>query len=376
MPSFNSQQLDEKLQLYYRFIEKSGPPDVLVVGSSRALRGVDPLTLQTALDKVGYPDATVFNLGINGATAQVVDLLLRQILTPDQLPRLVVWADGARAFNSGTPDVTYNGIVASEAYQQLRAGTLPIPHRSEAAAAPAPATLNTTLTESYQAIDRWLSDQLGQLSGQPENRDPLKQRVQQGLTAFLPQMSEPLAPVVQARSGDRVSEILQTGKDLPDELGFLSLAAQFNPATYYQKYARVLGAYDSDYEDFQIQGVQETALQSLLEFTAASNIPVVFVNLPLTEDYLDPVRQRYEQEFRDYMVQTSLNHSGLLFRDLSEQWITRYGYFSDPSHLNRYGAYAVAKQLAQDAKIPWLESKPPASSESAQTISSRPAKVE
>ncbi len=357
LPTFNSQQLDQKLQLYYRFLEKHGAPDVLIVGSSRALRGIDPIALQKALKDLGYADDKVFNLGINGATAQVVDLLIQQILTTEQLPRLILWADGARAFNSGTTDVTYNGIVASEAYRQLLAGTLPIP-TSEVATVPTPAQptpINKSLADSYASIDRWLSQKLGEITGHQTDRDRLKQWTQQGLTAFLPSSDpEVLQPVVNAQSGDRVSQILQAGQTLPDETGFLSLGAQFNPATYYQKYARVLGSYDSDYENFQVKGDQENALKALLKFTQASKIPVVFVNLPLTEDYLDPTRLEYEQEFRDYMVKLSLKHPGFIFRDLSEQWTTRYSYFSDPSHLNRYGAYAVANKLAQDVKIPWL----------------------
>jgi poly-D-alanine transfer protein DltD len=121
----------------------------------------------------------------------------------------------------------------------------------------------------------------------------------------------------------------------------------------------VLGAYDSDYANFRISGVQADALQSLLRFTQSSQIPVVFINLPLTEDYLDPVRLEHEQAFQDYMVQLGLTQPGFIFRDLSQQWTTQYSYFSDPSHLNRYGAHAVSLKLAQDAKIPWTKLKQP-----------------
>jgi hypothetical protein len=359
LPTFNSHQLDEKLLLYYRYLEKFGPPDVLVVGSSRALRGVDPLALEAALTDLGYVDAKVFNFGINGATAQVINVLVQQILTPEQLPRLILWADGARAFNSSTDDVTYNGIVASAAYQQLLAGTLPIPRQTdEPIAAPVQQpSVNDSLTTSYQSIDRWFSEKLGSISGTHPERDRLKSWLQQGMSRFLPVASEPLpAELDSPDPGTRPAKSLQANQPLPDETGFLSLAMQFNPATYYQKYARVLGAYDSDYRDFQISGNQEKALQSLLKFAQANQIPLVFVNLPLTEDYLDPVRLEYEQEFRDYMVQLSLNQPGFVFRDLSERWTTQYSYFSDPSHLNRYGAHAVSINLAQDVKIPWRQS--------------------
>ena len=44
---------------------------------------------------------------------------------------------------------------------------------------------------------------------------------------------------------------------------------------------------------------------------------------------------------------------GLIFRDYSELLLTKPDFFSDPSHLNRYGAYKVSNQLAQDPLIPW-----------------------
>ncbi|NJN75278.1 MAG: hypothetical protein HC796_02225 [Synechococcaceae cyanobacterium RL_1_2] len=41
----------------------------------------------------------------------------------------------------------------------------------------------------------------------------------------------------------------------------------------------------------------------------------------------------------------------------SEQWQQKYELFSDPSHLNRYGAKQVALQLAQDPMLIWPQSK-------------------
>ncbi|MBD3882945.1 DUF1574 domain-containing protein [Phormidium tenue FACHB-886] len=354
LPSFNSHQFDDKLKLYYRFLEENGkPPDILVLGSSRALRGIDPVALKQAIAELGYTDVTIFNFGINGATAQVADLVLQQMLTPDQLPRLILWADGARAFNSGATDVTYNGIVASEGYQQLLAGTFPIPHAADQAAPQRVASgLNTTLTSSYESLDRWLSNQLAQLSGTYEERDRLKHSLQQGFTQLVPLPAEAVPGNNQPLATPSAAQPLVN----PD--GFLSLAAQFNPATYYQKYARVIGQYDSDYEDFQIAGRQAAALQSLLQYTQSHNVPVVFVNLPLTEDYLDPFRRQHEQTFKDFMVELSLQQPSLTFRDLGDLWTTQYSYFSDPSHLNRYGAYAVSERLAQDPLIPWAGKKP------------------
>ena len=378
LPTFNSRQFDDKLKLYYRFLAEHGkPPDILILGSSRALRGIDPVALKQSIAKLGYTDATIFNFGINGATAQVADLVLQQVLPADQLPRLIIWADGARAFNSGGTDVTYNGIIASEGYQQLSAGTFPVAQLAAATPAPPKPTansINVTLTSSYESVDRWLSDQLGKLSGTYPKRDRLKHFMQQGFAQLVPVSAaapgsdqadlQPAASSIEnpsaatSPSSALAPNSSASNQPLVNPDGFLSLAVQFNPATYYQKYAKVTGQYDGDYENFRISGRQEAATRSLLQFTHAHNIPVVFVNLPLTEDYLDPFRHQQEQTFKDFMVNLSIRQPGLTFRDLGDLWTTQYGYFSDPSHLNRYGAYAVSKRLAQDPLIPWVSGKP------------------
>ncbi|MFQ3615844.1 MAG: DUF1574 domain-containing protein [Cyanobacteriota bacterium] len=363
-PTFNSRQLDEKLMLYYERLRQTGkPPDVLIVGSSRALRGVDPVALQRELAALGYADVSVFNFGVNGATAQVVDAILRQVLKPNQLPRLILWADGARAFNSGAVDVTYNGIAVSPAYRELLAGTLErpqvLPEDFETPEDPpevaAPPTIHTTLRDSYQNIDRWLSQQLGQRSAVFGQRDRLKDALQQRVRPGSPSAvtAAPAVPTPSRLPADSAESLVEAGRDLIDFDGFLPLALRFNPATYYQEYARVQGRYDGDYTDFRIEGVQAAAFQSVLRLAGDRNIPVIFVNLPLTDEYLDPVRRQHEQTFRQYLLRADLDSPSLVFRDLGEIWLDQYDYFSDPSHLNRYGAFAISRRIAQDPMIPW-----------------------
>lgn len=376
-PTFNSWQLDQKIALYYEQLAQSGTPDVLVVGSSRALRGVDPAALQQSLEALGYSDVTIFNFGVNGATAQVVNLILQQVLTPEQLPRLILWADGARAFNSGREDITYNGIVASDGYQQLAQGTLPnlapsppppvegVGTASNPETAAASGGIGASLNASYRSMDEWLSDRLGQVSSVHQERDRLKEWVWQRLATVVPQSDAEGDRTRQPSSEEAQIEaaaLPMTDENMVDFDGFLSLAVRFNPGTYYQKYARVAGSYDSDYEGFRLQGQQDQAFQSLVQFTQAEGIPLVFVNLPLTTEYLDPVRMAHEQEFRQYMLNAAMNHEGFIFRDLGMLWPSEFDYFSDPSHLNRYGAYEVSNRLAQDPLMPWSQVKPGTSS--------------
>lgn len=362
--TFNSHQLDQKLLLYRQQLETAGLPDVLVIGSSRALRGVDPVALRERLAELGYDDVDVFNFGVNGATAQVVELILLRLLTPDQLPPLIIWADGARAFNSGSLDITFNGIVASEGYRDLADGKPPLSTDAQTQARHDNTDrAKLSITESYERLDRWLSDQLANLSSTFTERDRVKHLLQTQLTGWLPEDSivrgpDPTTSAVaesQAAIEGAVSSLSE--EVLVDEDGFLPLSVRFNPATYFQTYARVSGEYDSDYQNFQLLGTQEQALDAIVEFTHKHDISLVFVNLPLTDEYLDPTRMQYEQDFKRYMVGTAVSQ-GLIFRDLSEDWLTQYDFFSDPSHLNRYGAYQVSQTIAQDPMIPWNKANP------------------
>jgi hypothetical protein len=357
-PSFSSQQMNEKLALYHQRLEESGPPDVLIIGSSRALRGVDPAALKRELAALGYGDLSIFNFGVNGATAQVVDLTIRRALEPHQLPRVIIWADGARAFNSGRVDVTFNAIAASEGYRELGRRNPDVVETTEAeengdelAAGDDPTPIGEALRDSYQALDATLSNQLGERSAIYADRDQVKALVRDYLLTPL------VAPIALSIDEDAAA---QNTSDMPipegsriDFDGFLALDVRFNPATYYQLYARVAGAYDSDYENFGLEGDQTAAFQRLLNYTQEQQIPVIFVNTPLTDEYLDGYRTDAEEAFLKMMLQYSATEAGFIFRDLGQVWTNRYDYFSDPSHLNRYGAYQVSVRIAQDPMIPW-----------------------
>ena len=336
-PSFKSQQLNEKLALYDWHVAEHGAPDMLVFGSSRALRGVDPTALRRALGTLGYEDVSVFNFGVNGATAQIADLVVRQLLANYPPPKLIIWADGARAFNSSRVDVTFNAIATSEGYQQLITGEL-FPENNGDVTGP---TLNPAqqLNRFYTRTDQQLSDALGRISSAYGERARL-QKVTQTSLANPNNPSKPTA-------------VNPTETDLIDADGFLPLAIQFNPATYYLAHPRVAGAYDGDYKAFQIDGPQANALKRLLAYTQAEGVTITFVNTPLTDEYLDPARLEVEGRFQRYMLQLAAQEPGLLYRDLGQLWPQRYDYFSDPSHLNRFGAYQLSNRLAQDPMIPW-----------------------
>ena len=344
LPSFNSQQLNEKLALYRRRVAQSGPPDILIIGSSRALRGVDPAALRQALAARGEEDLSIFNFGVNGATVQVVDLVVRRLIPPDQLPQMVVWADGARAFNSGRTDVTFNAIATSEGYRQLEEGTA-----SGGIEDLALGSLADLLKVRAQATDRQLSEFFGQASSTYLHRGKIRTALSQSAGSILPTLS---SEAQNTQTGDTPTG-LPSETSLIDFDGFLALSTRFNPATYYNDHARVAGAYDGDYKSFRMNGKQSEALSALLQFADEKQLPIVFVNTPLTDEYLDSRRREAEQEFRQYLSEVAALNPEFTFKDLGQLWPQRYDYFSDPSHLNRYGAYQVSQRLAQDPLIDW-----------------------
>ena len=386
--SFSSDLLNEQLELYLSYVATVGPPDVLIVGSSRALQGVDPKALKQSLAQKGRSGLTVFNFSVNGATAQVVDFQLRRLLIPQQLPQMIVWADGVRAFNSGRDDRTFNSIVASEGSKLLAAGIRPkLPEdepnvnpqcyrfpqpcrgsfqKSQLSTASTATKSELKLASTTTNLDRRLSPSLG--AGFSVEGHPLKQLALPPLQAFDNAATSDLKPIATSVAFQQAQYLPVSapatiargpGGELADSIdsnGFMPMSARYNPNTYYDDRAYVSGRFDRDYEDFNLGGKQAQAFNSVIAFVKSRKIPLVFVNLPLTDDYLDGTRRYADQQFRQRMQQLS-RQKGFAFRDFSQRWPSRNEYFLDPSHLNRYGAIAVSRLIAADTSITWPRPK-------------------
>jgi hypothetical protein len=334
--SFNNSLLEQKLAQYKLHCAKNGVPDILIVGSSRALRGVDPAVFRQNLIS-NNANLQIYNFGINGATAQVVDLILRQLLDPEMLPRMVLWADGARAFNSGRSDRTYEAIISSDRYRKL-APTLGLKNSTNPFV-----QIQSSVQTSYQTVDTAIEAKLAEISPAYRHRDQVKNL----LRIKLPDLAQIADPHQATTSNDPAASINE--KDINAD-GFLPLKLQFDPATYYQKYTKVSGDSDGDYVNFQLQGNQDVALQQTIDLLATYKIPLVFINLPLSDIYLDGFRHQHEIAFKAYM-QRMMATNRLIFVDMDGLLNTKYDRFSDPSHLNQAGAQDVSEYLTQIKEI-------------------------
>lgn len=283
-PPLGNDVLDEQLALYLSYVASFGPPDVMVIGSSRALQGINPQILQQRLPQRSIDSLRVYTFAVNGATAQVVSLILRRLLTADQLPHMIIWAGGSRSFNSGRVDRTFARILESPGYVALQSGDRP-------------------------SIKR-LADET----------------------------------VLNRPGSFPISDI--------NSYGFLAIEDIFDPNTYYLSFPRVAGVYDSTYQRFNLNGVQTVSFRAIVTFTRNNDIPLVFVNLPLSTDYLDETRLFYERQFQQFLA-TESRSSDFIVIDLLQEWPGRNDIFADPSHLNQFGAAQVAIKLTEDPSIPW-----------------------
>lgn len=349
LPSFNAKQLDAQLALYRKRLKTDGkPPDILIVGSSRALRGIDPSAIAQTIASRGYPEVSIFNLGINGSTAQVVEFVICQVLTPGELPKIIIWGDGSRAFNNGRLDITFNAVAASQGYKEVlkRANERKINENSSVVNKNSTENNMTNITDinSQQVANQILNEYLANLSLGYQKREEIKK-------LFLDNLNNlNLIHNTQKNNNSPGAE-----NNINQFNGFLPISMKFDAKTYYQKYPKVFGAYDNDYKDFHLEGMQHNALNSILQFTQKQQIHIIFINMPLTTDYLDSFRSKYERKFKRYMLRNARQNPNLTYRDFSRTWTEMDQYFSDPSHLNRYGSRELSQRLATDMIIPWLK---------------------
>jgi hypothetical protein len=320
--SFGQAVLDRQLLRFLAYEAAWGSPDVLIVGSSRALQGVDPEPFSTA--KLG-----AFNLGVNGATAQVVDGLLRQVLRPDQLPRSVVWADGLRAFNDSRRDRTYEQLIASPGYVAALAGQRPsLPIEA------------VQVTWGCEAPSRTQEGGLQEILS----------AVPTGLPAGLPTGFTGLNPfAIAPAQAAQLPSILQGGSSV--NRGFVAIADRFDPSRYYRRFPKVLGRYDSDYRDLKLDGVQGQALTQLAQHLRQQRVALTVINLPLSSSYLDPIRQEAETSFDQRMLQQAAQSGFSFVNWVADRDLTTDRHFADPSHLNQAGAQAVSQRLIGQGQI-------------------------
>ena len=472
-PSLGQPQLDRQLRRYLAYLKTVGQPDILIVGGQGAAQGVDPLALQESLGDRGYKDLKVFNWGLSDSSAQTVEWLLTELLTTQQLPKLVVWADSSVALNGGRQDSAWGKIQSSPGHRFLARGLRPklsdqeksiaqklgqilrnpIPRAlpdSVMALARSPLDWSSSLKSNTKAdaktpfkFDQAMVEQAVNVAGVVEiaqaapvlvdSRDrvlpilrpqkPLPatasthanglgnstgdaatvqaettgfrlvnwcrnangpcqtqegqspsalvepavpawlrqtQAAQEARRQRAGQLNQPRASrsaALQARRSQTSSSVAVPALGLPDwpqsqaskqflqAMGFQSIEQRLESSQTGQPLLR--GDQDSDYRNFSLQGEQNRALHRLVQFGQQQDMAIAFVQLPLSQRYLDIERQSREQSFRTYLdvaaQMTPLN----LVELPGDELFWNDSLFAKPNRLNRYGAAALSWQIGQ-----------------------------
>jgi len=338
-PTLGSAVFDAQLAGYIDYVETYGTPDILIVGSSRSLQGIDPAALRYRLSGQGYDDLKVYNFSVNGATAQVVNFMLSELL-PGDLPEVIVWGDGSRAFNDGRRDRTWESLVASPGYQAMLRGEKPIvasrdPEPAEGATEGA--TEGTVEAEAAIA-EGIITEEI--IAEAAETETVEAEEAEPNLMALL------RTAVQNPQTNKSAASSFLDSLGL-NPWGFAAVSDSFDPSVYYQAFPQVAGQYDGAYSPFTLQGDQTVALAQAAEFVRSQSSQLIFVNLPLSDSYLDAFRRNLEDQFQQFL-QTQSDLNGFQVVDLLTQLQGQSDLFADPSHINRRGAAAIAAQLALD----------------------------
>ena len=255
-----------------------------------------------------------------------------------QLPRLIIWADGLRAFNSGRTDLTYDEIAASTGYKQLQE-TLKNNGSN-------PELISINNTSDAKALNS-VTQAINTLFATSTKRQEIRASVVKSFDRNTHMLSNSEALLA--------STMPSTATAL-DSKGFVAFDVTFDPNIYFRKFSQVPGDYDLDYRNFEPSGAQFDAFANVVDFCRRNNIELLVVNMPLHATYLDGIRTRYEATFNRRMEELALRE-GFTYLDISQSIQNQAELFSDPSHLNKQGAIAIAQMLAQNPKIRWQSLK-------------------
>lgn len=175
----------------------------------------------------------------------------------------------------------------------------------------------------------------------PRPDDPTDHRLQQALTRNASGGDRPFALARQWQQDGWRRWRSPSADTALTPLGFRAVASRWSPTQ-----PPLPGRFDRDSQGLAAD--QQQRLGEVLRWSRQHQRSLIFIDAPLTDAYLDGERQAQQRRFHDW-----LRRQPLPWRDYSRAWPRAYDRFTDPSHLNREGARALAIALAADPQIPW-----------------------
>jgi len=298
---------------------QQGVGDVVIVGSSRARRGVLAPLLREALEKRGLP-SSVKNFSLNAAQAEELELVVRQLVEAQPRPKLLVWAITARELEERERrPSSYVRYLARpthwvSARREGRAGVdgyLPEAIRNEAA------------RWSYVARSRFAVRHLLSGRGTEDDED---QVVESLAGAFVPTSAAP-TPMQGAMPSSALSSKRNASRKVSSARIKKYLGDAYTQRNWPHNY-------------------QAEHLESAVREARRLGVPVLLVEIPVSDQLEKQMPRGTQKKFRRYLAEVGRRHQVpfVPVQDLAASFEPRD--FLEYSHLNYRGSVKYTEALA------------------------------
>lgn len=267
------------------------PIDVVFLGSSVVVQGVDPIAFNDA-----PTDLTSYNAALDGASLRSVEAWARNVVFPSLDPQAVV-------IGITTRDLNDRGVSQQEFYRSLMASN------------------GLQALQPNSGVDRLLNE-IGDLSA---------------LLRIRPFLRQPGTTLLDVLGEDSEVALLPGpfGAAPIDENSFV-----YDSSESWRNFWRT-----RHFNDFTMGGHEFTALQDLIDLAIEQQRRVFLVEMPLHEDYLSVQPNGEVEVARLHSLLLNLEgRAGVELISLADRYEPED--FRDPAHLNPDGAAALGAELA------------------------------
>ena len=285
-------------------------PDVLFMGSSRIWMGVIPSEMAARLESRGIK-ITSYNLGAPATTPLVHYLFLRDLVLPKGKPGLIVLETAARELNG-------------------RNGRDDTPLR-------------------YLTRKSDVPDFLPKVGTFGEARELLFSNI------FV--SSRRFSDIRAAIAGEKPEVVLPGGDEAVKcyhDDGWLEYTYS-PPMTWEEKREYWRKTYAEEVLlNYAIDGLPEYCLRKFLDLAKANGIPVVFLNIPVTEDQMTFFQHGEYDKYLAYIAERSAEYSVPFYDYNTPERRLGVEMFHDTHHLNAAGAHAFTAIVADEVVAPFF----------------------
>lgn len=294
-----------RMALYHH---AAAPLDVLLMGSSRVQCDLSPSLMMNRAGAVYSQTVSILNLGLAGGTPQSNYWLLKNVVSTEKQPKLIIYGTSEYEFNP-------NG------------GRIPPSNYSDELA---------TLADYSQAFPEpslHIDWQLSFLVGRPWHLFRYRTTLHDMLLDATSDTGDP------------------TGA--PDPYGFLPLNHEMRPIDV-RKLQTVYQGPGGHLQNYTVVGYLATRFEEFLRLAQSRGIAVVVINMPITkvhESWLSPADYA---AYRAYLRATAARY-GVPFFDYDDHSLWQEpGDFADTNHMNRVGAKKLSNMVSKDVLLPTL----------------------